>query len=83
MQIGDNLSPSKHKDNNNKGEIIMSVQVRVPITFYANLEIDTDDIEEAKREMIEVIKANEGSLLEMCEDEYTINEDKIEVSDVL
>lgn len=36
-----------------------------------------------KREMIEVIKANEGSLLEMCEDEYTINEDKIEVSDVL
>lgn len=61
----------------------MSLQVRVPIIFYANLEIDTDDIEEAKREMIEVIKANEGSLLEMCEDEYTINEDKIEVSDVL
>lgn len=61
----------------------MSVQVRAPITFYANLEIDTDDIEEAKREMIEVIKANEGSLLEMCEDEYTINEDQIEVSDVL
>lgn len=61
----------------------MSLQVRVPITFYASLEIDTDDIEEAKREMIEVIKANEGSLLEMCEDEYTINEDQIEVSDVL
>ena len=61
----------------------MSLQVRVQITFYANLEIDTDDIEEAKREMIEVIKANEDSLLEMCEDEYTINEDKIEVSDVL
>lgn len=61
----------------------MSLQVRVPIIFYANLEIDTDDIEEAKREMIEVIKANEGSLLEMCEDEYTINEDQIEVSDVL
>lgn len=61
----------------------MSLQVRVPITFYASLEIDTDDAEEAKREMIEVIKANEGSLLEMCEDEYTINEDKIEVSDVL
>ena len=61
----------------------MSLQVRVPIIFYASLEIDTDDIEEAKREMIEVIKANEGSLLEMCEDEYTINEDQIEVSDVL
>lgn len=61
----------------------MSVKVRVPITFYANLTIDTDNLEEAKREMIEILKANEGSLLEMCEEEYIINEDQIEVSDDL
>lgn len=61
----------------------MSVKVRVPITLYANLTIDTDNVEEAKREMIEILKANEGSLLEMCEEEYVINEDQIEVSEDL
>lgn len=61
----------------------MSVKVRFPITLYANLTIDTDNLEEAKREMIEILKANEGSLLEMCEEEYVINEDQIEVSEDL
>lgn len=61
----------------------MSVKVRVPITLYANLTIDTDNVEEAKREMIEILKANEGSLLEMCEEKYVINEYQIEVSEDL
>ena len=61
----------------------MSVKIRVPITLYANLTIDTDNVEEAKREMIEILKANEGSLLEMCEEKYVINEYQIEVSEDL